>query len=241
MSPSEGALYRPLVWSIAAALLGAGALLSIQMISAVVGPFRLAQLGEHDPRGAVALFRDAHQPLGAAVRSPFGHALVETGRSVRELTSLQDLDPARVGVVVLSELRVLTDDEAARLRDFLAAGGGAVLVGSFGVRDADGAWRGYETMRKLLGAEVLPLDRDRAQVDRGEPSRADRGGAAPAPADRRDARKRVFLVRASPTPSCVGQERRPTGMRRRRRCGATSATAASPGSPSVPSAWSATP
>jgi len=164
MSLSEGALYRPLVWSIATALLGAGALLAIQMISAVVGPFRLAQLGEHDPRGAVALFRDAYQPVGAAVRSPFGHALVETGRSVRELTSLRDLDPARVGAVVLSELRVLPDDEAAGLRNFLAGGGGAVLVGSVGVRDADGAWRGYETMRNLLGAEVLPLDEDRTRA-----------------------------------------------------------------------------
>jgi len=161
---SEGVLYRPLVWSLATALLGAGALLSIQMISAVVGPFRLAQLGEHDPRGAVALFRDAYQPAGAAVRSPFGLELVEAGRSVRELTSLRDLDPAKVGAVVLSELRVLSDDEAAGLRNYLAGGGGAVLVGSVGVRDADGAWLGYGTMGNLLGAEVLPLDEDRARA-----------------------------------------------------------------------------
>lgn len=164
MRPSEAVLYRPLVWSLATALLGAGALLSIQMISAVVGPFRLAQLGEHDPRGAVALFRDAYQPVGAAVRSPFGHELVEAGRSVRELSSLHDLDPAKVGAVVISELRVLRDDEAAVLRNYLAGGGGAVLVGSVGVRDADGAWLGYETMHNLLGAEVLPLDKDRARA-----------------------------------------------------------------------------
>ena len=66
---SERVLYRPLVWSAATALLGAGVLLAIQMISAVVGPFRIAELGEHDPRRAVALFRDVVQPAGAAVRT----------------------------------------------------------------------------------------------------------------------------------------------------------------------------
>lgn len=164
MSLSDGALYRPLVWSLATALLGAGALLAIQMISAVVGPFRLTQLGEHDPRGVIALFRDAHQPVGAAVRSPFGHDLVEAGRSVRELTSLRDLDSAKVGAVVLSELRVLREDEAAGLRNYLEGGGGAVLVGSIGVRGVDGAWLGYEMMRNLLGAEVLLLDEGRARA-----------------------------------------------------------------------------
>ena len=87
---------------------------------------------------------------------------------------------------MLSELRVLPDDEAAGLRNFLAGGGGAVLVGSIGVRDADGAWRGYETMRNLLGAEVLPLDERPHAGDRCKPPRTDRVGAAAAPADRRD-------------------------------------------------------
>jgi hypothetical protein len=161
---AEGVLYRGLVWSLALALLGAGALLSIQMISAVVGPFRLAQLGEHDPRGAVALWRDAYQPIGAALRSPFGHELVSSGRSVREVTSLRELDPAKTGAIVLSEPRVLGGDEAAALRNYLAGGGGAVLIGSVGVRDAEGAWLGYDTMRNLLGAEVAPLDEARAQA-----------------------------------------------------------------------------
>jgi hypothetical protein len=161
---SERVFYRLLVWTAATALLGAGVLLSIQMISAVVGPFRIAELGGHDPRRAVALFRDGVQPAGAAVRSPFGHELVETGRSVREFTSLRELDPAKVGAVVLSELRVLSDDEAAGLRNYLVGGGGAVLVGAIGVHDAGGAWLGYETMRNLLGAEVLPLDADRARA-----------------------------------------------------------------------------
>ena len=164
MNLAEGVLYRGLVWSLALALLGAGALLSIQMISAVVGPFRLAQLGERDARGAVALLRDAYQPAGAALRSAFGYDLVSSGRSVRELTSLRDLDPAAIGSIVLTEPRVLGGDETPALRNYLAGGGGAVLVGSVGVRDADGNWLGYDTMRNLLGVEVAPLAEDRAQA-----------------------------------------------------------------------------
>lgn len=164
MNFTEGVLYRGLVWSLAVALVGAGALLSIQMISAVVGPFRIAQLGEHDPRGAVVLLRDVYQPVGAAVRSPFGHELVRSGRSVREVTSLRELDPAKTGAIVLSEPRVLGEEEGAALRNYLAGGGGAVLIGSVGVRDADGAWLGYDTMRNLLGAPVTPLAEDRAQA-----------------------------------------------------------------------------
>jgi hypothetical protein len=161
---AEGVLYRGLVWSLALALVCAGALLSIQMISAVVGPFRLAQLGEHDSRGAVALFRSVYQPVGTELRSPFGYDLVSSGRRVREVTSLRDLDRSAIGSIVLSEPRVLGGDEASALRNYLAGGGGAVVIGSVGVRDADGNWLGYEAMRNLLGVEVAPLAEARAQA-----------------------------------------------------------------------------
>ncbi len=164
MTFSEGVFYRPLVWSLAIALLAGGALLSIQMISAVVGPFRLAHLGKSDPRAVVAFFRDSYTPVGSIVRTELGHGLVGSGHLVREVTSLRDLDPSEVGAIVISEPRVLQDDEAAGLRNYLAGGGGAVLVGSVGVREADGAWLGYERMRNLLGAEVVPLDEDRARA-----------------------------------------------------------------------------
>ena len=164
MSISEGVLYRPLVWSVATALLASGALLSIQMISAVVGPFRLGQLGKSDPRAIVALFREADEPAGSAARTELGHDLMGSGRLVREVTSLRSLDPSKIGAIVISEPRVLQDDEAAELRNFLSGGGGVVVVGSVGVRDADGAWLGYERMRNLLGADVVSLDADRARA-----------------------------------------------------------------------------
>jgi hypothetical protein len=164
VSFAEGALYRPLVWSVALALLASGALLSILMISAVVGPFRLAQLGKSDPRAVVALFRGADTPAGSVARTEFARELVGSGRLVREVTSLRSLDPSEIGAIVISEPRVLQDEEAAELRKFLAGGGGAVLVGSVGVRDADGAWLGYQRMRNLLGADVIPLDEDHARA-----------------------------------------------------------------------------
>ena len=164
MSFSETVLYRPLLWSAATALFASGVLLSIQMISAVVGPFRLSQLGTSDSRAVVALFRGPDQAAGSVTRSEFGHELMGGGRLLREITSLQSLDLREIGAVVISEPRVLPEDEAAKLRNFLAGGGGAVLVGSVGVRDADGAWLGYERMRNLLGAEIVPLDEDQARA-----------------------------------------------------------------------------
>ncbi len=164
MNVSESVLYRPLVWSLATALLTSGALLSIHMISAVVGPFRLAQLGKPDPRAVVALFREVDKPAGSIARTEFGHELMGAGRSVREVTSLRHLDPSEVGAVLVSEPRVLQGAEAAALRRFLSGGGGVVLIGSVGVRDADGAWLGYEQMRSLLGADVVSLDEDGARA-----------------------------------------------------------------------------
>jgi hypothetical protein len=163
VSFSDTVLYRPLVWSAATALLASGMLLSIHMISAVVGPFRLSQLGASDPRAVVALFRGGGEPAGSAMRSELGHELMGSGRLLREITSLNRLDVREVGAVVISEPRVLPEDQAAELRNFLAGGGGAVLVGSVGVRDGDGAWLGYDRMRNLLGAEIVPLDEAQAR------------------------------------------------------------------------------
>jgi len=154
----EGGLYRPLVLSIALLLVASGALLAIQMISSIVGPFRLAEIGERDPRAVVAFWRPIDTPAGAAVRSVLGHDLVDSGRAVREVTALAALDAARVGALVLTEPRALTRNEVTALETYVEAGGGAVLIGSVAVRAPDGAWRGYEAMQRLLGAPVVPLE-----------------------------------------------------------------------------------
>lgn len=158
MNAPEGGLYRPIVLSIALLLVTSGVLLAIQMIGSVVGPFRIAELGERDPRAVVALWRPSGAAAGTAMRGALSHELVESGRSVRELTALDALDPARVGALVLTEPRSLGREDVAALEAYLDAGGGVVLLGSVAVRDADGTWRGYELMQRLLGAEIVELD-----------------------------------------------------------------------------------
>jgi hypothetical protein len=154
----EGGLYRPLVLSVAFLLVAAGALLAIQMISSIVGPFRIAELGERDPRGVVALWRPFESVAGSEVRGVLGHELVESGRAVREVTALGALDPAQVGAIVLNEPRRLVRADVEALERYVDAGGGAVLLGSVGVLESDGNWRGYELMQRLLGAPIVPLE-----------------------------------------------------------------------------------
>ena len=158
MTAPEGGLYRALVWSLAALLGATGVLLMIQMIGAEIGPFRFAELGSRDPRSRVGLW------LGAANGAQRWRVLLGNAGAVRDVGSLEALDPAELGVVVLPEPREIGAREFVLLQEFLAGGGGVVLTGSIGVRGPDGSWRGYELMRALLGAEVIALDPERAQA-----------------------------------------------------------------------------
>lgn len=157
MNAAEGALYRPLVWVLAIGLVASGALLTIQMISTVVGPFRLAEIGASDPRGVVAFWQPPTSAAGTHLRSAIGHELVATGRAVREVTGLAGLDPAREGSVVFSDARHLDATRLEELALYLAKGGGAVLVGAIATLDAAGAPLGTEAMRSFLGAGVVAL------------------------------------------------------------------------------------
>lgn len=158
MIASASGLYRPLVWSVAVLLVASGVLLTIQMIRTVVGPFRLAEIGAHDPRAVVALWKPLGLPSGISVRSPFGEELVASGRAVRETATLDGLDAGRTGAIVLSEPRRLEARDLAALDAFLADGGGVVLLGSVAVLDREGGWRGYAAMERVLGARVIPLE-----------------------------------------------------------------------------------
>lgn len=164
MNSPEGGLYRPLVWSVALFLVASGVLLTIQMISSVVGPFRVADIGATDPRTVVALWRPTDAVAGALAKGALGHELVQSGRSVREIGAIGAISPGQVGVIVLSEPRGMDPQEVEALRRYVESGGGAVVVGSIAVRDAGGAWRGYDAMNELLGADVIPQDGARAIV-----------------------------------------------------------------------------
>ena len=157
MNAPEGALYRPLVWLLSIGLVASGVLLSIQMVSTVVGPFRLAEIGASDPRGMVVFWTPPTGIAGAQLRSAIGYELVASGRAVREVVGLGGLDPAREGSVVLSEAQRL---DAAKLDDlsrYMAKGGGVVLIGGIATRDAEGAPLGTAAMQAFLGAPVVPL------------------------------------------------------------------------------------
>jgi hypothetical protein len=153
----EGALYRPLVWLLSIGLVASGVLLSIQMVSTVVGPFRLAEIGASDPRGMVVFWTPPTGIAGAQLRSAIGYELVASGRAVREVVGLGGLDPAREGSVVLSEAQRLDAAKLDDLSHYMAKGGGVVLIGGIATRDAEGAPLGTAAMQAFLGAPVVPL------------------------------------------------------------------------------------
>jgi hypothetical protein len=157
VNASEGVLYRPLVWVLAIGLVASGVLLTIQMISTVVGPFRLAEIGASDPRGVVAFWQPPTSVAGTHLRSAIGRDLVATGRAVREFVGLGDLDPAREGSVVFSDARHLDAANLEELSRYLEKGGGAVLVGPIATLDEAGAPIGTGAMRAFLGADVVAL------------------------------------------------------------------------------------
>jgi hypothetical protein len=157
VNPPEGVVYRPLVWSLCVLFGAAGFLLMVEMLSSVIGPFRFGELGARDPRSHVAIWSGAAGPQGAGPLLARFRTWLGDGGEVHPIDALATLDPERVGAVVLSEPRTLGPNALAALERYLAAGGGVVVTGSFGVRDAAGAWRGYDLMRRLLGTEVTPL------------------------------------------------------------------------------------
>ncbi len=82
-------------------------------------------------------------------------ALVEeVGGEVREATSAADLRALGPGdVLVLAEAPCMSPGEIAAVRAHLRRGGGVVANWAVGARDAECAWRGWQTIRELTGAE----------------------------------------------------------------------------------------
>jgi hypothetical protein len=155
----EGPLYRPLLYCLSLALLAAGALLMIQMVAALIGPFRLADLGAQGPRGRVALWMDAPATGIAQARLVRFRTWLPGPTQIRAAPPLAALDPGEVAALLVSEPRTLSAAEVEALERYLAEGGGVVVTGSVGVRDREGGWRGYDLMQKLLGGvAVTPVE-----------------------------------------------------------------------------------
>ncbi|HSJ97499.1 MAG TPA: hypothetical protein VLC53_10525 [Myxococcota bacterium] len=160
MSLREGVLYRPLVWSVSVFLLASGVLLAIQMIAAVIGPFRLRDIGARDPRARVALWLPEEGAVAAQV-ARWRHWLPGPAE-LRAAPALAALDPGQAGAVLLADPRGLDAAGVRALERYAAAGGGVVVTGAVGVRGASGEWLGWDSMRALLGGvEVTPVEAER--------------------------------------------------------------------------------
>lgn len=160
---AEGRLYGPMVTTIAAVLFACGLALGIQMIAAVIGPFRFLAPDEEEARRAFGLWtihvRERSAESGRRLRA--WRSVAPRDRPVFESFSLDELARQGVRAVAIPGGRKLSRDEAVKLRSFLRGGGGAVLTGSVGVTTPGGDWRGYALMERLIRvAHVAQVDRD---------------------------------------------------------------------------------
>ncbi|MDJ0847839.1 MAG: hypothetical protein QNK04_05560 [Myxococcota bacterium] len=151
--------YGASISSLGVALMAAAALLLVLMLYQFVGPFRYLGDGTALPVREVVLWLPANaspqEPATARRIDGWRRVLPEAGKLFRG----PDLPgPPEGHVVAVPDARRLEPAELAALLDFVRAGGGAVLAGSLGVRDAGDGWRGYEGMGLVLGVDrVEPL------------------------------------------------------------------------------------
>jgi hypothetical protein len=159
----EGRFYGFLVGCIAVCLLTGGLALNVLTVSAVIGPFHLFARDRSDGVEKLGLWFPESSadvaPEERARRLRAWHAAVVRERDMHDSDTLAALTKFRV--VVVGDARALTRDEAGQLHRFLESGGGVLLTGSAGVQDAQGRWRGYGLMQRLLRVRrVAPLSAD---------------------------------------------------------------------------------
>jgi hypothetical protein len=147
--------------SLAVLLLACGAAVGLLTISMAVGPFEL--LGSQG-RGlsAVGLWLppSAGSVESTAARRRFRswRAALSGGAALHQGASLDELRAAGAAVVVVIDGHALSQGEIASLRAFVEAGGGAIATGALAIEDADGDWRGWRRMARLLHVDrVHPL------------------------------------------------------------------------------------
>jgi len=159
----EGRFYGFLLGSLAVCLVTGGLALNVLTVSAVIGPFHVFARGSSTGVEKLGLWLPVSSagvaPEERARRLRAWHAAVVRERDVHDSDTLASLTAFRV--VVVGDARALTRDEALQLGRFLTSGGGVLLTGPVGVRDARGRWRGYGLMQDLLRvSRVSPLSAD---------------------------------------------------------------------------------
>jgi hypothetical protein len=160
-------LYSATIWSLSLFLLAAGSVLVIAMLANVIGPFRFTALDASSRSRAVGFWipadGDLPYPPEIKRRAAAWRRFVGDDDIVIESNRLRDLLNAGVGVVILPDARRIDAEHADALHRYMMEGGGVIVTGSIGVRDADDEWLGYGLMRDLLQvASIAPLPREQS-------------------------------------------------------------------------------
>ncbi len=162
----EARWYGASLSTLGVALLAASGVLLLLMLYQFVGPFRYLGTSSSLPVRQVVLWlpADAVPQEPATARRIAGWRRVLPGAGELRRGPGLPPRPSRF-VIAVPDARRLGASELGGLLDFVRAGGGLVLAGSLGVRDARDAWRGYEEMGRLLGVErVVPLTTELASA-----------------------------------------------------------------------------
>ncbi len=160
-------LYVPITLTATGGLLALALLLCLVMLRVLIGPFSLGQSQgpavQRAPRIALfepASLRAAPEPERLRRREQW-RALLPRESGAPVVDALPDPAQGGLDAVIVSDARWMDDDEVARLRDYVAAGGAALLAGWVGVRAGEDWAAGAERMAGLLGVEaVARLPRD---------------------------------------------------------------------------------
>jgi hypothetical protein len=148
---AEGRLYGPLVWSLVGALAASGCLLTILMLTAVIGPFRFLGPFDRAERDGIGLWLPIETgEIATRRRIEAWRAALPRDEALAESRSLDELRRREIRLIVVADARALSPYALESLRSYLLGGGAAVLAGSLAVRSADGRWLGYERMARLL-------------------------------------------------------------------------------------------
>lgn len=167
MNVQDRKLYSATIWSLSLFLLTAGAVLVIAMLANVIGPFRFTALDASSRSRAVGFWipadGDLPYPPEIKRRAAAWRRFIGDDDIVIESNRLRDLLNAGVGVVILPDARRIDAEHAEALHRYMMDGGGIIVTGSIGVRDADDEWLGYGLMRDLLQVpSIMPLPREQS-------------------------------------------------------------------------------
>ncbi len=167
MNVPQRNLYSATIWTLSMFLVAAGSVLVIAMLANVIGPFRFTALDEGSRFRAVGFWipadGDLPYPPEIKRRSAAWRRFVGGDDIVIESNRLRDLLNAGVGVVILPDARRIDAEHADALHRYMLDGGGIIVTGSIGVRDADDEWLGYALMSELLQVpSIVPLPREQS-------------------------------------------------------------------------------